>query len=162
VLVIGEMRDIETISAAMTAAETGHLVIGTLHTNDAVQTIDRIIDIFPPSQQAQRRIQLSQVLVGIFSQVLLPGINGGRLPACEILIANTAVRNSIRDGKNQNLQGAMNMGIKEKMQTLNQSLAKLVIEKKVTIKHALYNSFDKEQLMNLIGLKNLAQKPLYP
>jgi twitching motility protein PilT len=114
VLVIGEMRDLETIGAALTAAETGHLVLGTLNTNDAIQTIDRIIDVFPNSQQAQKRIQLSQVIIGIFSQVLLPCIDGGRVPACEIMIANSAVRNSIREGKNQNLQNAMHLGIKEK------------------------------------------------
>jgi twitching motility protein PilT len=159
VLVVGEMRDLEAISAAITAAETGHLVMGTLHTNDATQTIDRIVDVFPHGQQAQMRIQLSQVLVGVFSQVLLPCIKGGRVPACEIMIANSAVRNSIREGKTQYLQNAIQLGIKEKMQTLNQALAKLVVEKEVSVQQAMHNSVDKEQLMNLIGLKEFVQKP---
>jgi twitching motility protein PilT len=159
VLVVGEMRDLETISAAITAAETGHLVMGTLHTNDATQTIDRIVDVFPHGQQAQMRIQLSQVLVGVFSQVLLPCVKGGRVPACEIMIANSAVRNSIREGKTQYLQNAIQLGIKEKMQTLNQALARLVVEKEVSVQQAMHNSVDKEQLMNLIGLKEFAQKP---
>jgi twitching motility protein PilT len=161
ILVIGEMRDLDTISAAITAAETGHLVMGTLHTNDATQTIDRIIDVFPHGQQSQMRIQLSQVLVGVFSQVLLPCIKGGRVPACEIMIANSAVRNSIREGKTQYLQNAIQLGIKEKMQTLNQGLAKLVVEKQVSVENALHSSVDKEQLINLIGLKELVQKPEY-
>ena len=161
VVVVGEMRDLDTISAAITAAETGHLVMGTLHTNDATQTIDRIVDVFPHGQQAQMRVQLSQVLVGVFSQVLLPRIKGGRVPACEIMIANSAVRNSIREGKTQYLQNAIQLGIKEKMQTLNQALAKLVVEKQVSVQQALHSSVDKEQLMNLIGLKELVQKPQY-
>ncbi len=161
VLVVGEMRDLETISAAITAAETGHLVMGTLHTNDATQTIDRIVDVFPPGQQAQMRVQLSQVLLAVFSQVLLPRIRGGRVPACEIMIANSAVRNSIREGKTQYLQNAIQLGIKEKMQTLNQALAKLVVEKEVSVQQALYYSVDTEQLMNLIGLKELIQKPVF-
>lgn len=161
VLVVGEMRDLETISAAITAAETGHLVMGTLHTNDATQTIDRIVDVFPPGQQAQMRVQLSQVLLAVFSQVLLPRIRGGRVPACEIMIANSAVRNSIREGKTQYLQNAIQLGIKEKMQTLNQALAMLVVEKEVSVQQALYYSVDTEQLMNLIGLKELIQKPVF-
>jgi twitching motility protein PilT len=161
VLVVGEMRDLETISAAITAAETGHLVMGTLHTNDATQTIDRIVDVFPHGQQAQMRVQLSQVLLGVFSQLLLPRIKGGRVPACEIMIANSAVRNSIREGKTQYLQNAMQLGIKEKMQTLNQALAKLVVDKEISAQQAIHNSIDKEQLMNLIGLKELVQKPVY-
>jgi twitching motility protein PilT len=158
VLVVGEMRDLETISAAITAAETGHLVMGTLHTNDATQTIDRIVDVFPHGQQAQMRVQLSQVLVGVFSQVLIPCTKGGRVPACEIMIANSAVRNSIREGKTQYLQNAIQLGVKEKMQTLNQALARLVIDKEISVQHAMHNSVDKEQLMNLVGLKEMATK----
>jgi twitching motility protein PilT len=162
VVVVGEMRDLETISAAITAAETGHLVMGTLHTNDATQTVDRILDVFPNGQQSQTRNQLSQVLLGVFSQVLLPCIKGGRVPACEIMIANSAVRNSIREGKTQYLQNAMQLGLKEKMQTLNQALAKLVVEKEVTVHEAMLSSVDREQLMYLIGLKELVQKPVFP
>jgi twitching motility protein PilT len=135
--------------------------MGTLHTNDATQTIDRIVDVFPQGQQAQIRVQLSQILVGVFSQVLLPRIKGGRVPACEIMIANSAVRNSIREGKTQYLQNAIQLGIKEKMQTLNQALAKLVVEKQVTVQQAIHNSVDREQLMNLIGLKELIQAPVF-
>jgi twitching motility protein PilT len=160
VLVVGEMRDLETISAAITAAETGHLVMGTLHTNDATQTIDRIIDVFPHQQQAQMRVQLSQVLLAVCSQLLLPRINGGRIAACEIMIANSAVRNSIREGKTQYLQNAIQLGLREKMQTLNQALAKLVMDKQITAKDALHFSVDREQLMNLIGLKELIQSPM--
>lgn len=161
VLIVGEMRDLETMSGAITAAETGHLVMGTLHTNDATQTIDRIVDVFPPGQQAQMRVQLSQVLLAVFSQVLVPRIGGGRIPACEIMIANSAVRNSIREGKTQYLQNAIQLGIKEKMQTLNQALAKLIVEKEISIQQALHYSMDTEQLMNLIGLKDLIQKPVF-
>ena len=161
VLVVGEMRDIETISAAITAAETGHLVMGTLHTNDATQTIDRIVDVFPHGQQAQMRVQLSQVLVAVFSQVLVPRIKGGRVPAWEIMIANSAVRNSIREGKTQYLQNAIQLGIKEKMQTLNQALARLIVDKEITVQQAVHYSVDKEQLMNLVGLKELVLKPVY-
>ena len=158
VLVVGEMRDLETISAAITAAETGHLVMGTLHTNDATQTIDRIVDVFPHGQQAQMRVQLAQVLVAVFSQLLIPRIGGGRIPACEVMIANSAVRNSIREGKTQFLQNAIQLGVKEKMQTMNQALAKLVIEKVITVKEALHYTPEKEQLTNLIGLKELIAK----
>jgi twitching motility protein PilT len=161
VLVVGEMRDLETISAAITAAETGHLVMGTLHTNDATQTVDRMVEVFPHGQQAQIRIQLSQVLIGVFSQVLIPRIRGGRVPACEIMIVNSAVKNSIREGKMQYLQNAIQLGIKEKMQTLNQSIARLVVDKEITLQQGLLNCVDREQLMNLVGLKELAQQPVY-
>lgn len=161
VLVVGEMRDLETISASITAAETGHLVMGTLHTNDATQTVDRIIDVFPYGQQSQMRNQLSQVLLAVFSQLLLPRIKGGRVPACEIMIANSAVRNSIREGKTQYLANAIQLGHKEKMQTLNQALAKLVSDKVITADEALLQSVDHEQLINLIGLKEMVQKPIF-
>lgn len=161
IIVIGELRDLETISAAITAAETGHLVMGTLHTNDATQTIDRIIDVFPHGQQAQMRVQLSQVLVGVLSQVLVPCTNGGRLAACEIMIANSAIRNSIREGKTQYLQNAIQLGHREKMQTLNQSLARLVAEQSITVQNAVLNSVDREQLLNLVGLKELPQQLVY-
>lgn len=161
VLVVGEMRDLETISAAITAAETGHLVMGTLHTNDATQTVDRIIDVFPHGQQSQVRNQLSQVLLAVFSQLLLPRIKGGRVPACEIMIANSAVRNSIREGKTQYLQNAIQLGHKEKMQSLNQDLARLVSENEISIDQALLQSVDHEQLTKIIGLKDLINKPIF-
>jgi twitching motility protein PilT len=99
--------------------------------------------------------------VAVFSQVLVPRIKGGRVPACEIMIANSAVRNSIREGKTQYLQNAIQLGIKEKMQTLNQALAKLIVEKEITVQQAVHYSVDKEQLMNLVGLKELVLKPVY-
>jgi twitching motility protein PilT len=103
-------------------------------------------------------VQLSQVLLGVFSQLLLPRINGGRVPACEVMIANSAVRNSIREGKTQYLQNAIQLGLKEKMQTLNQALAKLVLEKQVSAQNAIRYSVDRDQLINLIGLKESIQK----
>jgi twitching motility protein PilT len=160
VLVVGEMRDLATISAAITAAETGHLVMGTLHTNDATQTIDRIIDVFPSGQQEQIRVQLSQILLAVFSQVLLVCTNGGRIPACEVMIANSAVRNSIREGQTQYLRNAIQLGLKEKMQTLNQAIAKLVMEKQITRQEALLNSVDREQLTQLIGIEEYIQRPV--
>jgi len=161
VLIVGEMRDLETISAAITAAETGHLVMGTLHTNDATQTVDRIIDVFPHGQQSQVRNQLSQVLLAVFSQLLLPRIGGGSVPACEIMIANSAVRNSIREGKTQYLANAIQLGHKEKMQSLNQALARLLTDKQISIENALLQSIDHEQLINMIGVKELVRKPIF-
>ena len=150
VIVVGEMRDLETISTAITAAETGHLVMSTLHTTSAAQTIDRIIDVFPPNQQAMVKVQLSQVLEAVISQVLLRRVGGGRIAALEILIATAAVRNLIREGKNFQLPSVMQLGSKDHMQTLNQALAELVRKKIVTEAEALSKSSDPEQLRKLI------------
>ncbi|HEX7475634.1 MAG TPA: type IV pilus twitching motility protein PilT [Dehalococcoidales bacterium] len=151
VIVVGEMRDLETISTALTAAETGHLVIGTLHTLDAAQTIDRVIDLFPPNQQHQVAVELSQILVAVISQHLLPHIGGGRVAACEILTANPAVRNLIREGKVFQLPGIMQIRSKDGMQTLNQVLADFVKRHIVTRENAMVKTSDPEQLIKLIN-----------
>ncbi len=126
VIVIGEMRDLDTISTAITAAETGHLVLGTLHTIDAPQSIDRIIDIFPHGQQQQIRVQLSQVIEAVISQALLPRIDGGRIAAFEIMLANSVIRKLIRDEKLYEIHPNLEMGKLEGAQTLDQALADLV------------------------------------
>ncbi len=126
VVLIGEMRDLETISAAITIAETGHLVFATLHTNSAAQSIDRMIDVFPPHQQPQVRSQLANILMAICSQRLVPAIGGGRVVAAEILIANSAVRNIIREGKSHQLDAVIQTGAEQGMQTMDRTLAGLV------------------------------------
>ncbi len=136
VLVIGEMRDLDTISTAIMAAETGHLVLGTLHTIDAAQTVDRIIDIFPHDQQHQVRMQLAQVLEAVLSQVLLPKIGGGRVAAFEVLIATSAMRKLIRDEKIMEISGNMELGGQEGMRTMDQALVKLVQSSLVTLEDA--------------------------
>ena len=126
VVLIGEMRDLETISAAITIAETGHLVFATLHTNSAAQSIDRMIDVFPPHQQPQIRAQLSNILQAIVSQRLVPSIGGGRVVAAEVLIANPAVRNIIREGKSHQLDAVIQTSAEQGMQTMDRTLANLV------------------------------------
>lgn len=126
VVLIGEMRDLETISAAITIAETGHLVFATLHTNSAAQSIDRMIDVFPPHQQPQIRAQLSNILMAICSQRLVPAIGGGRVVAAEVLIANPAVRNIIREGKAHQLDAVIQTGADQGMQTMDRTLVGLV------------------------------------
>ncbi len=126
VLLVGELRDLESIQTALTIAETGHLVLATLHTNDTSQALDRIVDVFPGDQQAQIRVQLASVLVGILYQRLLPRIGGGRVAAHEVLVATTAVRNMIREGKSRQLRNMLTTGTREGMQTLEQSLTGLV------------------------------------
>jgi len=151
VIYIGEMRDLTTIATAITAAETGHLVLGTLHTADAPQTIDRIIDIFPAGQQGQIRLQLSQVLTAVLTQCLLPRIEGeGRVPAFEILIANPAVRNLIRAGKSHELPTIMQLSTKEGMQTLDQSLVELVKNQTVSLEDAIAKNSHPELLNKLL------------
>jgi twitching motility protein PilT len=151
VVFIGEMRDLTTISTAIRAAETGHLILGTLHTTDASQTVDRIIDIFPAGQQEQIKIQLSQVLEAVITQCLLPRIDGtGRVAAFEILIANSAVRNLIRMGKSHELVNVIHLSSKEGMQTLDQSLAKLVKSQLISQETALMKSSNPAQLLKLL------------
>ncbi len=125
-IMIGEMRDLETIALACTAAETGHLVFATLHTTSAVQTINRVVDVFPADQQEQVRLQLAETLQGILSQTLLPRVNGGLIVAMEILVANEAVRATIRENKTPQLRNLMQTGAREGMQTLEKTLARLV------------------------------------
>jgi len=138
VILIGEMRDLETIAAAITAAETGHLVLATLHTTSAAQTVDRIIDVFPPHQQEQIRVQLSTVLEGILCQTLLPLSDGkGRVCAQEILVATSAIRNLVREGKTHQMPSVLQSGGAEGMQTLDQALKALVLGGKVTPQAAM-------------------------
>lgn len=132
VVLIGELRDLETISAAITIAETGHLVFATLHTNSAAQSIDRMIDVFPPHQQPQVRSQLSNILMAICAQRLVPAIGGGRVVAAEIMIANPAVRSVIREGKTHQLDTIIQTGADQGMQTMDRTLVKLVQSGQVT------------------------------
>lgn len=137
VILLGEMRDLETISASLTLAETGHLVLTTLHTNNAAQTADRIIDVFPPHQQQQIRQQLANVLLGVVSQRLLPRQKGGRIVACEIMIANSAVKNIIREGKTHQLPNIITTSSAEGMITLDKVLADLVSKGEISLDDAL-------------------------
>ena len=153
IVLIGEMRDLETVEAALKIAETGHLTFGTLHTNSAAQTINRIIDIFPAGQQSQIRTQLSLVLEGIVCQALLPKADGkGRVASLEILVPTPAIRNLIRDDKIHQIYGAMQTG-QEKlgMQTANQSLASLYMKRLITLETALGNSSNKDELQEMIN-----------
>ncbi len=150
VVLIGEMRDLETISTAMTAAETGHLIFATLHTNDSSQTIDRIIDIFPAHQQNQIRLQLASVLLGVVSQRLIPKIGGGRMPAVEIMIKNSAVENLIRENKTYQIDSVIETNLKEGMISLDKAMANLVQQGLVTIDDALSFSKNEEYLQMLI------------
>jgi twitching motility protein PilT len=152
VILVGEMRDLETISTAITAAETGHLVFATLHTQDAPQTIDRIIDVFPPHQQQQVRVQLAASLQGVVTQQLLPTADGtGRALAIEILVATPAVRNLIREGKTHMIYSSMQAGAKFGMQTMDQALADLVKAGKITFELALERCHNAEDLAKLSG-----------
>ncbi|WP_461831760.1 type IV pilus twitching motility protein PilT [Aquifex sp.] len=151
VILVGEMRDLETMETALRAAETGHLVFGTLHTNTAISTISRIVDMFPPEQQEQVRTVLSFVLQGIISQRLLPKIGGGRVLAYELLIPNTAIRNLIRENKLQQIYSIMQSGQAETgMQTMNQSLYKLYKMGLITLENAIDASPDPKELERMI------------
>lgn len=152
VILVGEMRDLETISIALTAAETGHLVLATLHTQDAPQSIERIIDVFPSQQQHQIRIQLAGTLQAILAQQLIPTRGGGdRKVACEVLIATPAIRNMIRDQKTHQIVSAMQAGYSSGMQTMDQSLANLVKLNHVTYEDALQRASDPDVLKRLVG-----------
>jgi twitching motility protein PilT len=152
VILVGEMRDLETISTAITAAETGHLVFATLHTQDAPQTIDRIIDVFPPHQQQQVRVQLSTTIQGIVTQQLLQTADGmGRVVACEVLVATPAVRNLIREGKTHQIYSVMQAGGRFGMQTMDMALAQLVKQGKITQQLAYERCHDPEELQRLLG-----------
>lgn len=151
VVLIGEMRDLETIGTAMTAAETGHLILGTLHTNDATQTIDRIIDVFPAHQQNQVRSQLASVLVGVVSQRLIPKVGGGRIPAMEIMIKNHAVENLIRENKAYQIDSVVETSLREGMISLDKSLADMIHKGLITADDAFVYSRNPEYLQMLIG-----------
>ncbi len=162
VILVGEMRDLETISTALTAAETGHLVFATLHTQDAASTVDRLIDVFPPGQQQQIRIQIASALQGVVSQTLLPTVDGrGRAAAVEILVPDDAVRNLIRQGKVEQIYTVMQTQTKRGMQTMEQALAELVRHNKISKELALSRSSRPEQLEQLItrGATAVAQAP---
>lgn len=151
VIMLGEMRDPETIATAITAAETGHLVFSTLHTNDAGQTVHRIVDTFPPAQQPQIRAQLAGSLLGVIAQRLVPRTKGGLIPACEILMANSAVANIIRENKIHELPLVIETSAEEGMISLNKSLANLVRAKEITMAAALQYSLDPSELRKLAG-----------
>ncbi len=154
VILVGEMRDRETIETALRAAETGHLVFGTLHTNTAISTITRIVDIFPAEQQEQIRVQLSFTLQGVISQRLLPKVGGGRVLAYELLIPNSGIRNLIRENKLQQIYSLMQSGqIESGMQTMNQSLFKLYKAGYITLDQALRASPDVKELERMLGMK---------
>lgn len=150
VVMIGEMRTPETIATAVTAAETGHLVLSTLHTNNAAQTIDRIIDSFPAGQQDQIRIQLAASLIGIFSQRLVPRIAGGLVPACELLINTNAVSNLIRDKRTHEINSVIETSAEEGMIDMNRSLAELVRAGEITIETAYSRSWNPQNLERLV------------
>ena len=153
VILVGEMRDLETIHTALTAAETGHLVFATLHTQDTPQTIDRIIDVFPPEQQQQVRVQLSVALQGIVTQQLLPTLDGsGRVAACEVLVPTPAIRNLIREGKTHQIYSSLQTGANMGMQTMDTALAQLVRSGQISAKLAESRSTTPEELRRLLGM----------
>ena len=149
VVLIGEMRDLETIQAAITIAETGHLVFATLHTNSASQSIDRMIDVFPPHQQPQVRSQLSNILMAICAQRLVPAIGGGRVVAAEIMVANPAVRSIIREGKTHQLDTVIQTGADEGMQTMDRTLVKLIQQGVITYDNAREYAVDLQEFERL-------------
>ena len=152
VILVGEMRDLETISAALTIAETGHLALATLHTNSAAESINRIIDVFPATQQSQVRAQLAFVLEGVITQTLLPRAKGrGRAMAVEIMVATPAIRSLIRDDKIHQIYSAMQAGKKHGMQTMNDSLYQLYVQREILMEEALRCSPDPNALMRMAG-----------
>jgi len=159
IVLIGEMRDLETIEAALVVAETGHLVFSTLHTNSAVQTINRIIDVFPPHQQAQVRAQLSLVLQAVISQQLLPRRDGkGRVMACEVMIPNAAIRNLIREEKVHQIYSQMQVGQQKfGMQTMSQSLIALVQKNLISPEEAMGHATEIEEVRNMLGLSRVGK-----
>jgi twitching motility protein PilT len=153
VILVGEMRDMETIGTALTAAETGHLVFATLHTQDAPQTVDRIIDVFPPAQQGQVRAQLAIGLQGIVTQTLVPTADGGgRCVAAEVLVPTPGVRNLIREGKTHQIYSLIQTGAAHGMQTMDASLAGLVRNGKISLDVAKTRSSNLDDLIKLIEM----------
>jgi twitching motility protein PilT len=150
VVLIGEMRDLETISSAITIAETGHLVLATLHTNSASQSIDRMVDVFPPHQQPQIRAQLANILMAICSQRLIPAIGGGRIAAAEVLIATPAVRNIIREGKSHQLEAVIQTGAEHGMQSMDKTLVSLIHNGTISYDEARNVAVDLEELERMM------------
>ena len=152
VVLIGEMRDVETVEAALRIAETGHLTLATLHTASAVQTVNRIVDVFPPGQQAQVRLQLSMVLEGLVCQMLVPAAGGrGRVVATEVMVATPAVRNLIRQAKNPQLYTAIQTGEAAGMRTLNQALTALLRQRRIALEDALERSPNRKELQEMVA-----------
>jgi twitching motility protein PilT len=151
VILIGEMRDLETIASALTLAETGHLVFGTLHTRNAPQTIDRVVDVFPPYQQDQIKVQLSNTLEAVVAQQLIPKIGGGRFAAVELLIATPAVRNLIREGKSYQIYGTMETGGQQGMVTMDKILAEAQRKGLITHEDAENRAIDKDNFLKLLS-----------
>jgi twitching motility protein PilT len=151
VILVGEMRDLETISLGITAAETGHLVLGTLHTTGAIQTIDRIIDVFPPDQQTQIRVQLASTLQGVISQVLIPKIGGGRIAAHEIMIGTDAVKACIREGKTSQLGTVLQTGSKLGMELLDSCLGRMVKQGQIELKEAIAKAHHPDSVRRAAG-----------
>jgi twitching motility protein PilT len=152
IILVGEMRDLETISVALTAAETGHLVFATLHTQDAAQTIDRVIDVFPTDQQQQVRVQLAGTLQGVVCQTLCRTMEGGgRVAATEVMVATPAIRNLIREGKTHQVYSAMQAGAQHGMHTMDQHLADLVRNRRISYEHALERCHHTEDFNRLCG-----------
>lgn len=150
VIMVGEMRDLETISTTITAAETGHLVFATLHTNSAAQSIHRIIDVFPSEQQNQIRFQLAGSLLAVVSQRLIPRISGGFVPACEIMICNSAISNLIRENKNHEIPAVIETSLREGMISFNRALSDLVKGKEISLKDSIDYSSNPSELKNLL------------
>jgi len=150
VIMVGEMRDLETIATTITAAETGHLVFATLHTNSASQTIHRIVDVFPAEQQGQIRFQLSSSLLGIVSQRLIPRIKGGFIPVCEVMICNNAIANLIRENKVHEIPAIIETSAKEGMISVNRAMVDLVRKKEISLKNATDYSSDPGEIRNLL------------
>jgi twitching motility protein PilT len=156
VILVGEMRDLETMQIALTAAETGHLVFATLHTSDAPQTIDRVIDVFPPHQQEQIRIMLANGLQGVCCQQLIPTLSGSRVVACEVLMPTPAVRNLIREGKTHQIYSMMQTGSAHGMQSMDAALASLVRQGVIAMDMALERAGNVEELRRILGLVKAA------
>ncbi len=150
VVLIGEMRDHETIQSALTVAETGHLVFATLHTNSAAQTIDRIVDVFPDEQQSQVRLQLSNVIESVFSMRLVPGVKGRRVPAYEIMLGTSAIKTSIREGKTHQIDNILQTSTEVGMNTLEMSLATLVKQGHIDVETAQGYSLRPEELSRMV------------
>lgn len=150
VLMVGEMRDLETISTTLTAAETGHLVFATLHTNSAAQTIHRIVDVFPAEQQRQIRFQLSSSLLGIVSQRLIPRIKGGFIPVCEVMVCNSATATLIRENKVHEIPAVIETSAKEGMTSFSRALVDLVRKKEISLKNATDYAYDPGEIKNLL------------
>jgi twitching motility protein PilT len=159
VILVGEMRDLETIATALTAAETGHLVLGTLHTQSAAQSIDRIIDVFPAHQQQQVRTQLAGTLRAVVTQQLLPATTGGRIVAAEVLVVTNAVRTLIRDGKSHQIASTMQSGGRQGMETMDHCLARFVSDGRITPEVAIEHCLDEDDLQRMIGSSVTAPAP---